>query len=73
LVDDRDKFISKMKSCGIGCSRVHDRNDKHPCLGGLGDLHGTDYVVDRMVSIPCGWWVGREDLEYIVSSVRSGW
>lgn len=73
LVDDRDKFISKMKSCGISCSRVHDRNDKHPCLGGLGNLQGTDYVIERMVSIPCGWWVGREDLEYIVSSVRSGW
>ena len=73
LVENRDFFIKKMNSCGIGCSRVHDRNDKNPCFGVSVDLPGTDYVVERMVSIPCGWWVGREDLEYMVRIIRSGW
>ena len=73
LVDNRDSFMKMMSSNGIGCSRVHDRNDKHSCFGGLADLSGTSYVNDKMVSIPCGWWVGREDLEYIVRCIKNGW
>ena len=65
--------ISRLASRILQYGSAGGRKEEGSSLGGLGNLQGTDYVVERMVSIPCGWWVGREDLEYIVSSVRSGW
>jgi dTDP-4-amino-4,6-dideoxygalactose transaminase len=73
-VDNRDGFIQKMKEKGIGISRVHDRNDKHDCVQEFRTaLPGTDKICKDMICIPCGWWVGREEREYIVESIKRGW
>jgi dTDP-4-amino-4,6-dideoxygalactose transaminase len=74
LVDRRDDFIRKMKECGIGVSRVHDRNDKHACLKEFkSPLPTTDYVCDHTCCIPCGWWLSDEDKDYIVDKISQGW
>lgn len=74
LVKRRDDFMRKMKECGIGVSRVHDRNDKHVCFEEFRiPLPTTDYVCDRIACIPCGWWVTKEDREYIVEKINEGW
>lgn len=74
LVDKRDQFISKMKEVGIAVSRVHDRNDKHECLSKFRcNLPNTDWISERMICIPCGWWLSDYDLNYIVHHVNGGW
>jgi dTDP-4-amino-4,6-dideoxygalactose transaminase len=74
LVERRDDFMRHMKSCGVGVSRVHDRNDKHQCLKEFkAILPNTDLVCDSMCCIPCGWWVTPEDREYIVECIKRGW
>lgn len=74
LVENRDDFMAKMKSCGIGCSRVHDRNDKHKCLEKFRSfLPKTDYVCSHMCCIPCGWYLTEEDREFIVDTIKEGW
>ncbi len=73
-VDNRDKFVFHMQSKGIAVSRVHDRNDKHPCFKKyLVNLPKTTHVCNNMICLPCGWWLEEEDLEYIVKSVNEGW
>lgn len=73
-VEDRNGFINKMKDAGIGVSRVHDRNDKHPCVEQFrAALPGTDKICEDMICIPCGWWVGEEEREYIVEKIKEGW
>lgn len=73
-VRDRDNFIKKMKECGIGVSRVHDRNDKHDCFWDFrASLPNTDLVCGDMICIPCGWWVTDEDRQYIVDCIKKGW
>lgn len=71
LVKNRDFFIHKLQEKGIAVSRVHDRNDKHPCFTKYSTyLPKTNYVCEHMICLPCGWWLEKEDLEYIVKSVN---
>lgn len=74
LVEDRPKFMKKMKEKGIMVGQVHDRNDKHDCfLQYKTLLPGLDIVANKMICIPCGWWVTREQRQYIVNSIKEGW
>ena len=63
-----------MAEKGIMVSRVHERNDKHTCVSDfLSHLPTLDEVVEEMVCIPVGWWVSKEDREYIVNTIKAGW
>lgn len=73
LVQDRDKFIRYMKSAAIDVSQVHARNDKHDAFkanAGSPDLSGVALFDSTQVSIPVGWWLDVEDLEYVVETVN---
>jgi dTDP-4-amino-4,6-dideoxygalactose transaminase len=77
LVDDRKSFMKMMNDKGITVSRVHERNDKHSGLNKYNiqktNLDNLDYVSDKMICIPVGWWVTKEQRDYIVNSIKSGW
>ena len=74
LVDDRDAFMKHMKKCGIVVSQVHERNDKHTCVKEYrSSLPNLDRTIGKVVSIPVGWWVTKEQREYIVECIKKGW
>jgi len=74
LVDDRDGFYKWMKKCGIVVSQVHERNDKHSCVKEFrSTLLTLDKTISKIVSIPVGWWVTKEEREYIVDCIKTGW
>ena len=74
LVDDRDKFMKYMKECNITVSQVHERNDKHSCVREYKTpLPTLDKTIGKIVSIPVGWWVTKEEREYIVDCIKKGW
>lgn len=74
LVEDRTSFAHMMGSKGIAVSRVHERNDKHTCFNQFRrDLPGLESIINRMMCIPVGYWVGPEDREYIVNAIKEGW
>jgi len=74
LVENRSDFTHMMGSKGISVSRVHERNDKHTCFAKFKkDLPGLESIIDKMICIPCGWWVTKEDREYIVDCIKQGW
>jgi dTDP-4-amino-4,6-dideoxygalactose transaminase len=74
LVEDRDKFMEHMKNCNIVVSQVHERNDKHTCVREYkSSLPTLDKTIDKIVSIPVGWWVTEEEREYIANCIKKGW
>jgi len=71
-VEDRISFMKYMKNKGIMTSRVHERNDRHSCVKEFQcELPNVDILVEDMVCIPVGWWVGKEDRSYIIETCRS--
>ena len=74
LVEDRDKFMKHMKECNIIVSQVHERNDKHSCVREFKTALPTlDKIINKVVSIPVGWWITEEEREYIVNCIKKGW
>lgn len=74
LVEDRDKFMKHMKECNIVVSQVHERNDKHSCVREYkSPLPTLDKIINKVVSIPVGWWITGEEREYIVECIKRGW
>jgi len=74
LVDRKEDFYKYMKECGIATSQVHERNDIHSCLGEYkAMLPNLDKITPRLSSLPVGWWVTKEDREYIVECIKKGW
>jgi dTDP-4-amino-4,6-dideoxygalactose transaminase len=74
LVENKSDFMKWMKECQIMVSRVHERNDQHSCVQEFRvQLPSLDWVCDRMVCIPVGWWVTPENREYIVDCIKKGW
>ena len=74
LVDKKEDFMKWMKECGIVVSQVHERNDIHSCVKEFKThLPMLDKVTPELISIPVGWWVTKEQREYIVDCIRKGW
>ena len=49
-----------------------------PELGGRTPLEAArtpnlDKITPRLISIPVGWWVTKEQREYIVDCIKKGW
>jgi hypothetical protein len=52
-------------------SQVHRRNDNHPLTRPFRKhLPGVDEFSKYMVCIPVGWWIGKNEREYIVKLVK---
>lgn len=73
-VENRDGFMKYMAENGVATSRVHERNDKHSCVKEFrADLPQLDHAIKSMICIPVGYWVKKEDREYIVDLIKKGW
>lgn len=73
-VDNRDRFIKKLEVHGIMASELHKRNDLHTYLNDFPTaLPNLDQFYNKMVHIPCGWWVTDKDRKKIVDIIKEGW
>ena len=71
LFNFKNEFINFMKEKGIVTSQVHARNDRHSCLEKYKTiLPNLDILENEIVSIPVGWWVTKEQREYIVKCIK---
>jgi len=74
LVENRAGFCRHLANHGIACSQAHKRNDQHSVFAGSRcHLPGLDAFYDKMVHIPCGWWVDDSQRDYIVDVIKRGW
>jgi dTDP-4-amino-4,6-dideoxygalactose transaminase len=73
-VDNREAFIAKLAKEGIMASELHLRNDRHSLFEESNTvLPVFDQFYKKMVHIPCGWWVTKEDREKIINVIKQGW
>ncbi|MCW6537270.1 DegT/DnrJ/EryC1/StrS family aminotransferase [Sphingomonas lycopersici] len=55
---DRDGLMRMLKSHGIQCSKLHQRNDRYSGFeAATRDLPGTSALERDMLAIPAGWWL----------------
>ena len=63
-----------MAENGFMASELHKRNDQHDYLNDYPTvLTNLDSFYEKMVHIPCGWWVTKEDLNKMINLIRKGW
>lgn len=73
LCDDWSDVQRKLSEIGVEASKLHRRNDAHAIFASSRiDLPGLDAFYDRMIHIPCGWWVDAEARERIVDVLAKG-
>lgn len=73
-VGNRDAFIKKMADNGIMASELHKRSDSHTYLNDFNlELPNLDEFYSKMVHLPCGWWVTKEDCDKMVEVIKGGW
>ena len=71
LVEKRDKVMKALERAGIASAIVHPRNDRYTVFKKFKrSLPGVDYYSARELSLPCGWWVKKEDIKKIVSIIK---
>ncbi len=73
-VEARDDFCRMMQEKGIVASPLHHRSDTHKIFeDSRVELDSMDKFYSEFVHIPCGWWVGVEEREFMVDTIKSGW
>jgi dTDP-4-amino-4,6-dideoxygalactose transaminase len=76
IPNNRDNFIKYMKDKGIQVSQVHTRNDTQPVFNklktyGNENLTNMSKIEQEMISIPCGWWLSKQDESYIIETINN--
>ena len=76
LVENKKHFQSYLEKNGIASDVVHVRNDQYSCMEEFRDdapfsLGGLEHFESRLLNIPVGWWVSKEEREHIVDVVNS--
>lgn len=70
--ENRDAVLMTLKSKGVLASIMHQRNDVYTGFNRNSDpLPGTDFVMDKIIALPCGWWLYDEDIEKIAETLES--
>jgi len=72
-VENRDDFARKMAEAEIPVSVVDFRIDRNSVFGGLNDLPNQAKFNEEQISIPLHEALTDEQLEFIVSTIHSGW
>lgn len=73
-VENRDGFIKMMEVNGVMASELHKRNDWHDFLNDFNcSLPALDRFYEKMVHIPCGWWVSEGDRLRMIEVIKIGW
>lgn len=74
FAERRDDLARKLLENGIHSSLLHLRNDIYECFkDSRVELPAVTRFQDSELCIPCGWWVTKEDSEYIVDIIKNGW
>ena len=69
-IEKKMEFIQFMKEKKVMVSQVHARNDLNSCLDeSRTELPKLDIIEKDLICIPVGWWVTKENREYIVKCI----
>lgn len=73
LSDHSDEIEKALNAAGISASKLHRPNSLHSIFKtSRVELPGLDKFYQRLLHIPCGWWVSDEDRARIVEVIKRG-
>ncbi|MBI1624172.1 DegT/DnrJ/EryC1/StrS family aminotransferase [Comamonas suwonensis] len=73
LSDTSDEIEKSLAGAGIHASKLHRPNNFHSIFSqSETSLPGLEKFYQRLLHIPCGWWVSAEDRNHIVNALRKG-
>ena len=71
LVKNRESLSKYLLSKGIESNPVHVRNDIHrPLLKYKTDLPTLNKIENKILCIPVGWWVTKNEIKRIVKTIK---
>ncbi len=70
-INNRNELMEKMTEIGVATSKVHSRNDLHSMFSKFDASHlrGADQFNNTHLCIPVGWWVTKENREFIAENI----
>ena len=73
LVDDKEKFRSYMTENEIGTDSAHVSNLRYSVFEKFKTetLEGLEQFDSKMMNIPCGWWLSKDDLNKVVDVINN--
>jgi dTDP-4-amino-4,6-dideoxygalactose transaminase len=70
LTEHRDAMFEHLKAHGIKSSTFHQRNDWYTGFGTpRAYLPGTELVMDRLLALPCGYWLTDAQISELILQV----
>jgi perosamine synthetase len=67
----REIVSKKLLDNGISNSILHTRNDKYSIFHKyISELPNLDEFSSRMLNIPCGWWLSKDNIKHIVKIIK---
>ena len=68
--EQRDQLLETLKRNNINASILHQRNDVYTGFSPVqAQLDGTEYIMGHIMAIPCGWWLGEENIDAIANTI----
>jgi dTDP-4-amino-4,6-dideoxygalactose transaminase len=68
----RDELLTWLRGQGIFATKGHIRNDIYSCYGPKNEAFpGVAEFEREQINLPCGWWVGPEERQHIVASLKT--
>lgn len=70
-LNNRDQALVELKRHGVQASKLHYRTDQYSgFIATPTALPQTEHFMDRVLGLPCGWWLTEDDLEIMISIVK---
>lgn len=72
LAQDRDVLRQHLLDAGIRTTQLHQRNDVYSGFRAVRrELPGTGRLMEQVLALPCGWWVGEDELDRMTDALSS--
>lgn len=62
LADNKREAILRFREEGFYASGVHINNNVYSVFGDMRELAGVNEFYSRFVALPCGWWIGENEI-----------
>ena len=67
---DRDSVLKTLNDKGVGAGLVHIPNHNYSCFKqSHTSLSGVEYFHNHQISLPCGWWLSKNDIDFIAEAL----
>lgn len=70
LAERRDAVLAELKRRGVMASKLHHRIDRYTGFAADSvDLPGTAVFLDRVIALPCGYWLDTMGLDRVATTL----